>query len=78
MLGKLQRRNGEESSRLIKCVNVSRQRNKDPTMSRKSVDIMHSWTELQLMSSIQCAMNVEKNGWPRILKPANEVTGDPY
>ena len=48
-------------------------------MSCKSVDLMNSQMELpKLMSSTKCVMNVEKNGLPRILKPANEVTGDPY
>ena len=42
-------------------------------MSCKSVDIMLSWTELPKMSSMKCAINVETNGRPRILKPANEV-----
>ena len=76
MFGKLQGRNGEESSKLIKCVNVPRQKNKDPTMSCKSVDLMNSQKELpKLMSSMKCAMHLKTNGWPLILKPANEVMG---
>ena len=45
-------------------------------MSCKSVDLMNSQKELpKLMSLMKCAMHLKTNGWPLILKPANEVMG---
>ena len=76
MFGQQRRSNGKQTSKLIKCKNASRQKNKEPSMSCKSADMKNSKPELPVILFIKCALNFIKKTLLRFLKSA-EVIGLP-